>query len=41
MNFPELALAFRECALDVPACWELSRDGHRFHELAPQLLDLV
>ncbi len=41
VNFPELALAFRECALDVPACWELSRDGHRFHELAPQLLDLV
>jgi len=43
MNWPALqeALARFGASNDTPACWELARDGHRFHELARDLRQFI
>ncbi|RMH05015.1 MAG: sugar phosphate isomerase/epimerase [Planctomycetota bacterium] len=40
IDFLSVAAALRDLPEDLCACWELSRDGHRFHELAPRLATL-
>jgi L-ribulose-5-phosphate 3-epimerase len=38
VDWPGLALCLNQLDLQVPACLELSRDSHRFHQVAPQAI---
>jgi L-ribulose-5-phosphate 3-epimerase len=41
LDWPELARCLHGLNLTIPACLELSRDSHRFHQLAPQALQFL
>ncbi len=40
VDFTTLGPALAALPPETPACWELSRDSHRFHELAPALVSM-
>jgi sugar phosphate isomerase/epimerase len=41
IDWPSAAAALNALGSTIPACLELSRDSHRFHELAPKSIQLL
>ena len=41
INWTPVAAALNGLGPTIPACLELSRDSHRFHELAPKSIHLL